>query len=371
VQEEKMKYIWQLTDWPQFSWDSPKIDKNSYVYAIKASTTLGQVGQIAFKDQQETSLELMISEAVKTSHIEGELVNQEDVRSSLRNQLGLNPQLEPVGDQRAPGIAALMISVQKNFKEPLSSALLCEWHVLLFGRYRHQAHLEVGKWRATPEPMYILSGEMGREKIHYEAPPSVHVPQEMDRFIAWFNGSRDLPAAVRAGLAHLYFECIHPFADGNGRIGRAIAEIALAQELGHPALLSLSTTIHARRKEYYAALAQASKGTLEVSEWLIWFTALVVEAQEQAIAQIEFVLSKSRFWQRHAAQLNPRQEKVLSRILREGLAGFAGGLTAQKYMKIADCSKATATRDLSNLLAMSCLKKSASAGRSTRYEIQL
>jgi Fic family protein len=219
--------------------------------------------------------------------------------------------------------------------------------------------------------MRIVSGPMGKEKVHYEAPPSDQVPDEMARFIAWFNRSRRMSGAVRAGVAHLWFECIHPFPDGNGRVGRAIAEVALSQELQAPAILSLSTAIERRRPDYYDALSRASRGDLDITQWLLWFTELALDAQAQAKEQIAFVLAKARFWDRHAGALNERQAKALARMLREGTAGFEGGMSARKYVKITGVSKATATRDLAGLVAHGALRKLESGGRSTRYEIVL
>ena len=366
-----MAYIWQHKDWPNFTWDSEAVDRNAYAYALEASSLVGEVKHLSEEQKSDALIDLMVSEAVKTSQIEGENFDREDVRSSIRNQLGLNATPEPVRDPRANGVAALMISVWENFAEPLTEKRLFEWQdMIIVGRYARRT-LEVGTWRTNPQPMQIVSGAFGKEKVHYEAPPSSQVPAEMKRFIEWFNGSQDMKGAVRAGVAHLYFECIHPFSDGNGRIGRAISEIALSQELGHPALLSLSTTIENRRNEYYEALNRASRNGLDITEWLVWFTELVLDSQRQAKEQIAFVLSKARFWDRYADRLNDRQTRILNRMLREGPEGFKGGMSAQKYTKITGCSKATATRDLSELLKMGAIRKLEGGGRSTRYDVQL
>lgn len=366
-----MAYIWQHKDWPNFTWDSEAVDRNAYAYALEASSLVGEVKHLSEEQKSDALIDLMVSEAVKTSQIEGENFDREDVRSSIRNQLGLSATPEPVRDPRANGVAALMISVWEHFAEPLTEKRLFEWQdMIIVGTYARST-LEVGTWRTNPQPMQIVSGAIGKEKVHYEAPPSSQVPAEMERFIEWFNGSQDMKGAVRAGVAHLYFECIHPFSDGNGRIGRAISEIALSQELGHPALLSLSTTIENRRNEYYDALNQASLNGLDITEWLVWFTEVVLDSQRQAKEQIAFVLSKARFWDRYADRLNDRQTRILNRMLREGPEGFKGGMSAQKYAKITGCSKATATRDLSQLLKMGAIRKLEGGGRSTRYDVQL
>jgi len=364
-------YIWQQAEWPQFTWDADAVDGNAYAYGLEASGLVGEVRHLSQAEKTDALIDLMVSEAVKTSQIEGENFDREDVRSSIRNQLGLNPTPETVRDPKAEGVAALMISVRDHFAEPLSADRLCQWQDrIIVGRLEREK-FDVGKWRTNPEPMQIVSGAMGKEKIHFEAPPSSQVPAEMSRFVAWFNGSQNMKGAVRAGVAHLYFECIHPFSDGNGRVGRAISEIALSQELGHPVLMSLSTTIQARQQEYYDALSRASLGGLDITQWLVWFTGLVLDSQRQAKEQISYVLCKARFWDAFAATLNARQTKVLSRMLRAGPDGFKGGMSAQKYTKITDCSKATATRDLDRLLKMGAIRKLRGGGRSTRYDIQL
>ena len=366
-----MAYIWQEAGWPNFTWNVAAFDDRVYAYALEAGRLVGEVQRLSEEEKTDVMIDRMVSEAVKTSQIEGESLDRDDVRSSIRNHLGLNANFVTVRDQRADGAAALMISVRDHFAEPLTEQRLCEWQDrIIVGRYE-RGKLEVGKWRTLAEPMQVVSGAIGKTKIHYEAPPSAQVPAEMKSYIEWFNGSRNLKGAVRAGVAHLYFECIHPFSDGNGRVGRAISETALSQEIGHPALLSLSTTIQSRRQEYYDALSRASQGSLDITEWLVWFTEMVLDSQREAKAQIAFVLSKARFWDTYVDKLNERQTKILDRMFREGAEGFKGGMSAQKYSRITKCSKATATRDLAELLRMGAFKKLEGGGRSTRYEIQL
>ena len=367
----KMAYVWQRAEWPNFTWDTAAVDQNVYAYALEASRLVGEVQHLSEAEKTDVLVDRMVSEAVKTSQIEGENLDSKDVCASIRNQLGLNLSLETVRDRRANGVAGLMISVQDHFSEPLTERRLCEWQDrVIVGRYE-RGRLEVGKWRTFVEPMQIVSGAIGKTKIHYEAPPSAQVPAEMKRYVEWFNSSKNLKGVVRAGVAHLYFECIHPFSDGNGRVGRAISETALSQEIGHPALLSLSTTIQGRQQEYYDALSRASRGSLDITEWVVWFTGLVLDSQREAKAQISYVLSKAQFWDTHVDRLNERQTKILGRMFREGSEGFKGGMSAQKYSKITKCSKATATRDLAELLKMGAFKKLEGGGRSTRYDIQL
>lgn len=364
-----MKYIWQHPEWPNFTWDDKAVAKNAYV--VEASRLVGEVQHLDAVDKTATIVDLMVAEAVTTSQIEGENFDREDVRSSIRNQLGLNQSPEAVKNHKANGIASLMISIWNNFEEPLTAERLCSWQDMLIVDLHQRAINDVGMWRTSPEPMQIVSGYHGREKIHYEAPPSIDVPKEMTQFIKWFNSSRDMNGVVRAGISHLYFECIHPFSDGNGRVGRAIAEVALSQELKHPALLSLSTAIEANRQAYYDALSRASCGGLDITEWLYWFSDLLMEAQLLAKKQVKCVLAKAKFWDNYSEQLNARQTKVIQRMLREGVSGFEGGMSAKKYGSITGCSKATATRDLVHLLQLGAVKKLDGSGRSTRYDIQL
>ncbi len=225
--------------------------------------------------------------------------------------------------------------------------------------------------------MLIVSGALGYEKIHYEAPPSIRVAKEMTEFIYWFNNTRPnvgkkfIPGPVRAAIAHLYFESIHPFVDGNGRIGRAIAEKALSQDINAPVPFSLSTILQKNKKSYYEELAFGSRKEMEITPWIRFFVTMVCEALREAKSLVSFSIQKLKFWQSHETILNERQKKVLKRIFQSGTSGFEGGLNAKKYMAIANCSKATATRDLSDLLQKGCLTQLASGGRSTRYEVSI
>ncbi len=367
-----MTYIWQHKNWPHFEYDLSHVQDVLYRYAMETSLLSGSVDQLPDDLQNDALLDLMISEAIKTSEIEGEHLNQEEVRSSIRNQLGLSDKHELIKDPRSVGIAKLMISVRKNCNAPLTKEDLFAWQAMILSAPSSPA-LEIGMWRTSPEPMQIVSGAIGHETVHYEAPPSVRVGQEMERFVSWFNTSTTppLPGPVKAAIAHLYFECIHPFADGNGRVGRAIAEKALSQDLHRPVLLSLSTRIERQKKDYYQELSIASQGNLTITRWIHYFVHMVYGAQLEAKERISFVLQKAKFWTQHGPKLNERHSKVLTRMFKEGPSGFQGGMSAQKYMKIADCSKATATRDLAELLAYGCLERLPGSGRSTRYRLHL
>jgi Fic family protein len=367
-----MNYNWQHSKWPNFEYDLASIQNTLYEYAKIAGLTSGSLSSINDEFSQDTIIDLMSQEAICTSIIEGQTFAHEDIRSSIRNQLSLNLPKKAITDPKSEGIAELMISLRKSYHLVLSENMLFEWHGLLFKNYSNE-NLNIGNWRKFTEPMQIVSGAIGNEKVFFEAPPTSQVAEEMRIFIEWFNDSsnQSIPGPVRAGIAHLYFESIHPFADGNGRIGRMISEKALSQDLGYPCVLSLSNIIYKTRKEYYRQLTKASGYTLNITEWLNYFIKTVYQAQLDAKQQVQFMISKSLFWRKFADQIQPRQEKVLRRMFQEGGDGFIGGITAKKYMGITKCSKATATRDLSDLLELGCLLKLNSAGRSTAYELNL
>jgi Fic family protein len=256
--------------------------------------------------------------------------------------------------------------LSRGFAEPISDALLFRWHEMLM-RGRPEVR-DVGRYRSDPEPTQVVSGAMHRRKVHFEAPPSARVAREMERFVEWYKGTR-LPALTKAGIAHLYFVSIHPFEDGNGRIARAIAEKAMAQAVGQPTLILLAATILTRRKEYYAVLAASNRGT-EITEWLTWFAGTALEAQRQTAANVEFVIAKARLLEGLHGKLNGRQEKVLQRMLREGPAGFAGGLSAGNYASITGASPATTTRDLSDLVEQGALVRTGER-RHARYRVAI
>jgi len=364
-------YNWQKKDWPHFSFDDKLMEGELYAFIEKAGVVSGIVKAIPEKLQQETLIDIIVSEAIKTSEIEGEFLSREDVISSVRKNLGLSPG-GTVNDKRAQGISSLMVEVRKTYSEPLSEEMLFRWHSMLMG---HRIDITSGTWRTGAEPMQVSSGAIGHVMIHFEAPPSGVVPLEMTRFIKWFNDSAPgaereiIKAPVRSAIAHLWFESIHPFEDGNGRIGRAIAEKALAQGIGRPLLLSLSKAIEISRKEYYSELKKAQR-TLEITSWINYFVRTVLRAQTEAEAEIEFTLKKVKFFDKFFNQLNTRQLIVLKRMLGEGANGFQGGMTARKYASICKVSKATATRDLQNLAAIEALMVTG-GGRSTSYRLNI
>lgn len=366
------RYNWQQKDWPSFTYTLEGVEDSLFEFAQKTGHMTGVLKALPVDVQQETIIEIMVSEAIKTSEIEGEYLSRQDVLSSIRKNLGLVSSPEYIKDKKAAGIGELMIDVRNTYKEKLTKEILFSWHTMLLPVAKN---IQVGKWRTHKEPMQVISGAIGKEKVHYEAPPSPEVPREMKRFIAWFNetapgGKNEIrKAPVRSAIAHLYFETIHPFEDGNGRIGRAIAEKALSQGIGRPVLLSLSKTIEANKHAYYEALQQAQSSN-EITAWIDYFVKTILQAQIDAEEQIDFTLKKVKFFDRFKDQLNDRQLVVIKRMLGEGTGGFEGGMNARKYVSITKASKATATRDLQDLMEKEIFIV-IGGGRSTRYQVNL
>jgi Fic family protein len=331
----------------------------------------GTLKHLSPPDQEQLTVEAISTEALTTSEIEGEILDRASVQSSIRRQFGLatDQRRVPAAEQ---GISEMMVDLYRSFAEPLADDMLFSWHRLLF---KERGGLkDVGRYRTGADAMEVVSGPIHAPRVHFEAPPSTCVPEEMARFVTWFNrsapaGSEPLAALTRAGIAHLYFESIHPFEDGNGRIGRAIAEKALAQSFGQPTLIALAATILSRRKAYYTALEAANQGN-EVTAWLLWFAGIAIEAQRRTTARVEFLIEKTRLLDRLHGQFNARQEKALLRMLREGPEGFKGGLSAGNYVTISGASPATATRDLADLVEKGALLR-VGERRHARYHIAI
>lgn len=371
-----MRYNWQQPDWPNFRYDLSDLYETLMAVAEKTGVIQGKISHLDKELQLEALISLMVEEAVKTSEIEGEYISRPDVRSSIKNKLGLTAETTRIKDKRAQGVVELLFDMRNSFAEPLTQDQLFNWHLMLLSSSLNP-HLTIASWRNHDEPMQIVSGHHGKWQVHFEAPTSKQVPQEMQEFFNWFNASAPTGtqpikyAPVRAAIAHLYFESIHPFEDGNGRIGRAIAEKALLQGFGYPALISLSPAIEANKKSYYQALNAASaSGSNEITAWIKYFVQTLLTALNEIETQLSFILAVSLFWDKFEKQLNPRQIKVIKRMLQAGSKGFEGGMSAKKYMSITDTSKATATRDLQHLLAIEAFKQTG-GGRSIRYELNM
>ena len=360
-------WIWQRPEWPDFVVDTAAFSERVATFYRKAERLAGRLETLPADYQTDASVDLMLSEALASYAIEGETLDRDSVRSSLLAHFGRVAGETGHNNEKAIGAADLIVDVRRKWNQPLSHEVLGGWQSLVTAD-QVTSLLMRGAYRNDPRPMLIVSGARGN-RIHYEAPPAADVPVEMERFLAWYNdGSADLPGPIRAAIAHVWFEKIHPFDDGNGRVGRAIADHALSQSLGRPTLACLATAINESRKPYYAGLETIGRGQFDLSSFADYFTLAVNRAQDISGAEIEFVVGKTRFYDLYGERFNDRQCKVAARIFREGRAGFAGGLSRKNYTTIAKCSSATATRDLGELVDMGALVSSG-GGRSTRYAI--
>jgi Fic family protein len=366
-----MIWNWAQKRWPQFTYDATQVAPLENRFLSSSGEVIGAVRHFTDEERDLLRIELLSDEAVKTSEIEGEMLDRLSVQSSLRRQLGLDADSRPVKPQER-GIAEMMIDVYNSWPLPLDHATMFRWHGMLMSGNRHIG--TIGGYRTHEDAMQIVSGRHDKPTLHYEAPPSRQVPEEMAAYVEWFNrsapnGATPLPALTRAGLGHLYFESIHPFEDGNGRIGRALAEKSLAQSLERPSLIALAHTIENGRKAYYDQL-ERNQRTLDVTEWLIYFAETVLEAQRTTLKRVAFYIAKAHFYDRFRGQFNERQAKVIARLFREGPEGFTGVLSAENYIAITRTSRATATRDLIDLVTKGALKRSGER-RHTRYILNL
>ncbi|MBX3406613.1 MAG: Fic family protein [Phycisphaeraceae bacterium] len=368
-----MVWNWQQPDWPRFTWEASRLEQADRRFTLAGGVFLGTIKHLNPESRQLLTVESMTDEAVTTSKIEGEILDRESVQSSIRRELKLGGDDRRVKVKPAErGIGEVMTSLFRSFAAPLEHATLFAWHDMMMQGRRDLR--DIGRYRTHADPMQIVSGRLDEPTVHFEAPPSARVPSEMARFIDWFNrtgpgGDEPLPMLARAGVSHIYFESIHPFEDGNGRIGRALVEKSLAQSLGQPTLTALAATILIRQKAYYRALEAANR-SCEINGWLTWFAGICLEAQQRTAVQVEFLIDKARLLDRLRGRLNSRQEMALLRMLDEGPAGFKGGLSAGNYISITKAAPATATRDLGELVEMGALQRTGER-RHTRYHLTL
>lgn len=363
------KYIWQSSDWPNWRFDLAALAIPMSEVSRAQGLLMGRLADVGMALRDQASLAALTEDVVKTSEIEGERLNVESVRSSIARRLGVDiGALAPV-DRHVEGVVGMVLDATANCYAPLSAQRLFGWHSALFPTgYSGLAKIKVGVWRDDAGgPMQVLSGPVGRQRVHFEAPPADRIDAETSRLLDWLNGPTREPPLIKAGLAHLWFVTLHPFDDGNGRIARAIGDLLLARADGSPQrFYSLSAQIQRERSAYYDILEQIQKRSLDVTEWLAWFLVTLQRAVDQAQHTINAVLTKARFWHRWAATpFNPRQLKLLNLLLD----GFEGKLTSSKWAAIAKCSPDTALRDISDLLARGVLRKLDAGGRSTRYAL--
>lgn len=362
-------YIWQENDWPNWRYDLHRLTGPLTEVSRAQGVLMGRMAEAGLALRDQASLVALTDDVVKTSEIEGEVLNVESVRSSIARRLGMDIGALALVDRHVEGVVEMVLNATSQCSDPLTTERLWGWHAALFPTgYSGMSKITVGRWRDDADgPMQVVSGPVGRRKVHFEAPPAEALQGEAARFLSWANEETPEPALIKAGLAHLWFVTLHPFDDGNGRIARAVGDLFLARADGSPQrFYSLSAQIQRERKDYYDALERSQKGTLDVTDWLMWFLGALGRAVASAQTTLDAVLRKARFWQRWAATpLNERQVKLITRLLD----GFEGKLTSSKWGAIAKCSPDTALRDITQLLELGVLKKAPGGGRSTSYEL--
>ena len=363
------QYIHELKSWPRFDWDRRRLAEPLAAVRHEQGKLLGRMENLGFDLQQEAILTTLTEDVVKSSEIEGEKLNEETVRSSIARRLGLDiAGLETV-DRNVEGVVEMMLDATRQYDKPLTAERLFGWHASLFPTGRSgMKRIRVGLWRDDGEgPMQVVSGPIGRQRVHFEAPPAKRLGREMEEFLDWFNSANEKDWVVKASLAHLWFVTIHPFADGNGRIARAIADMSLSRSEESPQrFYSMSAQIRRERHAYYDHLEQAQRGRMDITNWMEWFLDCLGHAIEGAQVTLASVLAKARFWESIATvPLNERQRLVLNRLLDD----FEGKLTTSKWAKLAKCSQDTATRDIFTLVNQGVLKRNPEGGRSTSYSI--
>ena len=363
------KYIHELPDWPKFRWDHKPLAERSAAVRHRQGRLIGRMEGLGFSLRSEATLRTLTEDILKTSEIEGEILDRDQVRSSIARRLGMDIGVLTPADRDVEGVVEMMLDATQKYDRPLTSERLFGWHAALFPAGRSgMTRIAVGAWRDDDTgPMQVLSGPVGRERVHYQAPEAVRLGREMNAFLDWFNGESGIDPVLKAGVAHLWFVTIHPFDDGNGRIARAIADMALARSEHSPQrFYSMSAQIRQERNAYYDILEATQKADLDITRWLDWFLGCLDRAFDGAAGVLAGVLRKGSFWQRHVRDaFNERQRDMLNRLLD----GFEGKLTSTKWAKIQKCSPDTALRDIADLVERGVLKKDAGGGRSTSYSL--
>ncbi|CAG9874823.1 Fic domain protein, PA0574 type [Bacteroides ovatus] len=369
---ENMKsiYIWQQTDWPDFTWDDAKLSyKLGRVRGLQGRL-VGRMSALGFDLKNSAMLDALTADITKSSEIEGEILNVDQVRSSVARHLGIEIEGLPEADRYIDGVVQVMIDATQNYMQPLTAERFFNWHAALFPTGRSGVYkITVADWRQGAEPMQVISGAMGKEKIHYQAPDSDHVPYQMKLFLEWVNGNQKIDPVLKAAIAHLWFVTIHPFDDGNGRISRTITDLFLARadEMPHR-FYSMSAEIRKQRKRYYEMLEKTQKGSLDITNWLEWFLDCLEAALLDTEKSISTILQKAAFWDKYRlVSMNERQIKMVNLFWD----GFDGKLTSSKWAKITKCSPDTALRDIQDLITKGVFRKTDEGGRSTNYELVL
>lgn len=364
------RYIWQNKSWPNLKWDSDALLQP----LGKARQAQGRLlAAVKYGLGLDVQAELLVQEGMATSSIEGERLSLESVRSSVARKLGLPTAGLPPVERHVDGLVEMLIDATRGHGQPLTAARLHGWQAALFPTgYSGLSKITVGSWRTGADPMQVVSGPLGKEKIHFQAPPADRVDQEIDAFLDWWKTPpKELDGLVRAGIAHLWFVTVHPFEDGNGRIARAITDMALAQdEQSGDRLYSMSVQIQEERETYYEVIERTQKGGGDITAWLVWFLGCLMRAMRCSENRLLQILDKTRFWHEHSDQvLNDRQRKVVARLLEAGPKGFEGGLTNRKYKNLTRISRETAKRDMADLVDKGILRRNPGGGRSVSYDL--
>lgn len=364
-----MNFIWQRSDWPNFSWDAEVLVEPLARLSQRHGLLVGRMSMLGFDDKNHSLLSAMTDEILGSSEIEGIQLNPMSVRSSVARKLGIEEDGLLASDHYVEGLVDVMFDAVHNCCAPLSPERLFNWHAALFPVGRSgMRKITVAGWRVGDEPMQVVSGALGHEKVHFQAPPCSAVPAEMEKFFRWFNASQ-LSPFILAAVAHLWFVTIHPFDDGNGRLSRTVADMSLARlDTDLSRFYSMSAEINRNKKSYYDVLERTQRGNLNVTEWLLWFFDCLEKAIDNASQTIERTIMKAAFWTRfHDVEINERQRKVLNRLWD----GFDGKMTSSKWAKICHCSQDTALRDIHDLLTKGLLRQGPSSGRSSHYLLPL
>lgn len=362
-------HIHQLPEWPRFRWNRDDLANRLVSARHQQGRLIGRMEALGFDLRQEAVLKTLTEDVLKSSEIEGEKLNAEQVRSSVARRLGLDAGALKAVDRQVEGVVEMTLDATRHYAQPLTTERLYSWHAALFPTGRSgMTRIKVGVWRDDARgPMQVISGPIGRERLHFEAPAAARLDREVSAFLDWFNSDTSLDQVLKGGLAHLWFVTIHPFDEGNGRIARAISDMALARSEQSPQrFYSMSAQIREERAAYYDILEQTQKGTLDVSPWLDWFLGCLSRAIDGAQTTLAAVLSKARFWDAvRTVPLNDRQRSVLNRLLD----GMEGKLTTSKWAKLTKCSQDTALRDILNLVEHGILIRNPEGGRSTSYAL--
>ena len=362
-------YIHERSGWPALDWDSGRISQQLAEVRHRQGRLIGRMEALGFQLRTEAVLDTLTEDVLKSSEIEGEKLDRDQVRSSIARRLGIDIAGVTTADRNVEGVVEMMLDATQQYDEPLTAHRLFDWHAALFPTGRSgMSRINVGAWRDDKKgPMQVVSGPIGKERVHYEAPVAARLRGEMKKFLVWFEKENSTDLVLKAGLAHLWFVTIHPFDDGNGRIARAIADMVLARSERSPQrFYSMSAQIQKERKSYYEILEATQKGDVDVTRWLEWFLVCLGRAFDRAETILAAVLSKARFWDRFAAtEFNERQRSMINRLLN----GFEGKLTSSKWAKLEKCSQDTALRDIEDLIKKGALTKDSAGGRSTSYSL--